>query len=59
MIYRTLLDPLLLPIPISPPHSSIRLSSCLGARRKRRDPFRLRMKDFPAGNPVGGFVEKT
>lgn len=54
MVYRTLPDPLLLPVAMSPHHSSLRLSSSLGARREREAPSGLRMKDCLAKNPVRG-----
>lgn len=60
MIYGTMLGPLLLPVPISPHHSAIRLSSILGPgerERERETPSGLRMKDCLARNPVGT-VEK-
>lgn len=61
MIYRTLLDPLLLPVAMSPHHSSLRLSSSLGARREREReaPSGLRMKDRLAKNPVRGLWGET
>lgn len=60
MIYGTMLGPLLLPDPISPHHSAIRLSSSLGPEEREREksPFKFENEGLPCQEPIQGSGEK-
>lgn len=60
MIYGTVLGPLLLPVPISPHHSAIRLFSILGPgeRERERSPFGFENEGLPCQEPSRDCGEK-
>lgn len=60
MIYGTMLGPLLLPDPISPHHSAIRLSSSLGPEEREREksPFKFENEGLPCQEPIQGCGER-